>query len=87
MVLEVIATPTLKEKPKETKQAKQSLDRLQSTSTIAKRGNSASCYRNGESVVTEGIMRLGESLVTGKAAFEGFGVLLFSSAFASMQSN
>jgi TP901 family phage tail tape measure protein len=36
-----------------------------------------------ESVVTEGIMRLGESLVTGKAAFEGFGTFVLS-AFASM---
>ena len=36
-----------------------------------------------ESVVTEGIMRLGESLVTGKSAFEGFGTFVLS-AFASM---
>ena len=36
-----------------------------------------------DDVVAEGIMRLGESLVTGKAAFEGFGTFVLS-AFASM---
>ena len=36
-----------------------------------------------DEVVTEGIMRLGESLVTGKSAFEGFGNFVLS-AFASM---
>lgn len=36
-----------------------------------------------DDVVAEGIMRLGESLVTGGAAFEGFGVFVLG-AFASM---
>lgn len=35
-----------------------------------------------DQVVTEGIMRLGESLVTGQSAFEGFGVFILG-AFAS----